>query len=223
MEVNAYVLRAVLARTELDDEGAAQVGTSIKENLGNATTVEEALRNMAQFGNDLSGFNKYVPYLLTLGRQIPKALGGAGITISGSEGGDSYRVDAKGLITSDYVWTNPGDIVGSARIIQPDLRFSNMWYPQIPPNASHPSIIMIDPLGIDVGNTFTVKVDSTSFPVVGPPPHPVPWWANINWTGGQPPDIILPTPPDFAGTTLYAFVKINTSRYDGFIIGSKIP
>lgn len=223
MEVNAYVLRAVLARSDLDDEGAAEVGTSAKENLGGATTVEAALRHMTQFGNDLSGFNKYIPYLLNLGRQKPLPFGGAGITISGSSEGDSYRIDAKGTITSDYIWTNPAVPFGGTRIFQPDLRFSNMWSPQIPIDPNYnASIILIDPLGVDIGGTFTVKVQSNSFPPV-PGGAPIPWWGGINWTGGQAPDIITPTPPGFGGTTLYCFIRISTTRFDGFVIGSEIP
>lgn len=227
MEVNAYVLRAVLARTELDDEGAAQVGTSIKENLGNATTVEEALRNMAQFGNDLSGFNKYVPYLLTLGRQVPKAVNGAGITISGSSEGDSYRVDAKGLISTEY------DIVtssGGFTQIRPNLRLSNQWLMRFVPGGPGISLpvnilALAEPFPTtfagdqnNIGTTFTITIDSESGELPSPPAGPTQWWNNINWPGGSP-----PAGPDIGGRTTYAFIKIGPNNYDGFVIGSQIP
>jgi len=198
MEVNAYILRAILARTDLDDEGAVNVGTSEKENLGGATNVEEALRFINQSGADPYGFAAFFPALVAQGFDPPPPQQGAGITVVPS--GPSPIIHAKGRINFQFT-----DVAGLQFM---DFENYNAFA------CTLTSDLVVRVMNVAVNQRFSMRLeqDATGGRIVV-------WFPGIHWAGGTPPALTEdPNRADWFG-----FIKIDDSpRYDGFVIGNNL-
>lgn len=198
MEVNAYILRAILARTDLNDEGAANVGTSTKANLGDATNVEDALRFINQSGADPYGFAAFFPQLVAQGFDPPPPQQGAGITIIPS--GPSPTIHAKGRINFEFT-----DVGG--------LQFMDFE------NFNAFACTLTADLVVRVMNVVQYQRFSIRLEQDGTGSRNVVWFPGIHWAGGTAPALTdNPNAADWFG-----FIKIDdTPRYDGFVIGNNL-
>jgi hypothetical protein len=199
MEINSYILRAVLARFDVDNEGAALVGTSPKENLGNATTVEDALRHLDQFVADPAGFDSTFSQLIGLGTALepPAPKAGAGITITPSS--PVHRVDAKGTI-------------GAATIVGTDATLDYADTNTVKALLHGNYVLAV--ANVEIGQRIILKLKQDS---AGN--RTVTWFPNIRWASGGAPPALTSTANK---SDWFGFILDDDGFYDGFVIGTNI-
>jgi|SRR6187399_278976 len=197
MEVNAYILRAILARTDLNDEGAVNVGTSEKENLGGAMNVEEALRFLNESGADPSGFGALFPQLITQAFDPPPPMQGAGITVVAE--GPVPRIHAKGRINFQFT-----DVGGVPYM---DFQDYNIFACTL---TGH---LFINIMNTSLNQRFSIRLEQD-----GTGDRTVTWFPGITWAGGTAPGLT----EEANRADWFGFIKIDENRYDGFVIGNNL-